>query len=577
MALTDNTSKKESFQGIAVSGGFAVGTVFIFRPFEARVGTLLNSTDADARLGDYNAAMKKAMAELERRQADAAEQNQKDIISAHKDLINDAEITKEIQEMIEKGSQADEAIDAIYSHYSGVLSALEDPLIRERAADLDDVRLRLLRCCAGKEEQDLSNLPQNTVFIAEDITPTNVIALDRERLAALLAESGSTTTHSAILARSYKIPAVFAVEGLLSRLKDGDKVAVDAENGLIYPNPSDATIALIESKKAHYLEEQALAESFLCKKAVTADGVAIDVGLNAGEAGDWQDVDKNAVDFVGLFRTEFLYMDRPTPPNEEEQYRLYKKLLTHFSPRPVTVRTLDVGGDKKPDWLTVPDEENPFLGQRGLRLSLANEALFIKQLRAAHRAAVHDTVWLMFPMVQGLDDLAKAKALVAEAKRQLKKEGTPYAECRIGVMIEIPSLALMADKIAAEVDFASIGTNDLCQYCNAVDRNNPRMASYYQLYHPGFLQLIQQVASAFNAADKPLSVCGEMAGQPLGALTLAGLGIKKLSMGASQMPLVKYHLSKQSLDGLQRTAQNALGLPTAAAVEEALSDGFNIT
>ena len=357
----------------------------------------------------------------------------------------------------------------------------------------------------------------------------------------------------------------------MGRLTHGQEVAVDALEGLLIADPAPEQKELFARKREEFLARRAEEKKFLGAKPVMADGTVIPVALNVGSASDQELEGEKYTDGVGLFRTEFIYMGKEQLPTEDEQYEIYKKILQKFGDRPVTLRTLDIGGDKKLQCMELPVEENPFLGNRALRLCFQKPEVFLTQLRAALRASVHGNLWIMFPMVGSLDDIRRAKEFVREAKAQLDKEGVPYSpDVKLGIMIEIPSIALIADLAAQEVDFASIGTNDLIQYSTAVDRMNPEVSKYYQSYHPGVFRLIGMAVEAFNKAGKPISVCGEMGGDPLAASVLVGLGMNKLSMGLASVARMKKVLSGLTMEKARHMARLARTLPTAADVEAAL-------
>jgi phosphotransferase system enzyme I (PtsI) len=390
---------------------------------------------------------------------------------------------------------------------------------------------------------------------------------------AIITETGGATSHSAIIARSYEIPAILGVGGLLAALKDGMTAAVDAHGGEVFLEPDGETCARVDAAREAWLREREISKTFLKKEGRTACGERVEIGLNIGSAGDEELRGAEYTDYAGLFRTEFLYLGRERLPSEDEQFEVYRKVLSLYGSRPLTLRTLDIGGDKQLSSLKLPPEENPFLGKRALRLCFAYPELFKTQLRAALRASVYGNLYLMLPMVGSLDDIRQAKLTLEEVKAELDAEGKAYRkDYKLGIMIEIPSIALIADLAAQEVDFASVGTNDLCQYLCAVDRMNPEIASYYQSYHPALFRIIGAAARCFAAAGKPLSVCGEMGGDPPAALALAGLGIRKLSMGLAQIAAVKRMLAGLRLADAQEAAHAVQQFSTAAEAESFLRE-----
>jgi phosphotransferase system enzyme I (PtsI) len=453
----------------------------------------------------------------------------------------------------------------------------KDPLIRERAVDFDDVRKRLIRLWHGVEESNLAALTEPVVIAAHDLLPSDTASMDRKKVLAILTEVGGSASHSAIIARSYEIPAILGIPDLMSLVRQDQIVAVDAGAGEAVLDPDSGLAEAWERRREEFLKEAAETRQFLGAPSCTACGISIDIGLNIGGADEQELAGEAYTDLVGLFRTEFLYMGRNTLPSEEEQFIVYKKILQRWGNRPVTLRTLDIGGDKTLSSMNLPKEDNPVLGNRALRLCFTYPEIFKTQLRAALRASVFGKLWLMLPMVGGIDDIRRAKACVAEARGELDAEGIEYDKhFKTGIMIEIPSIAVIADLAAKEVDFASIGTNDLCQYLTAVDRMNPQVARHYQTYHPAMFRLIGKVVEQFNRAGKPIGVCGEMGGDPLAAPVLVGLGMRKLSMGLASIARIKRVLSSLTLAKAGELAGAVVDLSTAQEVENYLKANLKI-
>lgn len=562
--------------GTPASKGIAVGKVFIYKPFAANVAqTFCAEGDTACQIDKYRQVKAAAEAELDAVVAslEKTDPEKAKIFVAHQDIVNDVAMDEEIIGGIEGQLWAgDWAIQSVYAQFIDMMKAIPDPLIQERAADLQDVRSRLLRIWNGVGEENLSTLSEPVIVAAHDLFPSDTATLARDKVLAILTEVGGTTSHSAIIARSYGIPAVLGVPGLLDALKPDQIVGVDAIHGDITLSPTPQQIAQFDTEREAYAKQAAVTKQFLDTQPLMADGTRIDIGLNIGAANAEELEGAKYTDYVGLFRTEFLYMGKPQLPSEDEQYEIYKTVLSTFAPRPVTLRTLDIGGDKTLDSMELPVEENPFLGLRALRLCFDLPEVFTTQLRAALRASVHGELHLMLPMVGSMDDIRRAKEIIAGVRRKLEEENIPVADnVKIGIMIEIPSIAMIADLAAQEVDFASLGTNDLCQYLTAVDRMNPSVAQYYQTYHPGLFRLIANVVTAFNEAGKPVSVCGEMGGDPLAAAVLVGFGMKKLSMGLASVASIKQMLASLTSEKAQQAASLALNLATAAEVETELS------
>ncbi len=564
-------------KGNPVSPGIAIGESYIYKPFSPVINkSLIAETEIAPNLIRYNAAKDSAAAELNdivtRMEKDDPEKAK--IFVAHQDILSDVALEEEIQDLVNNEHlSADYAVFKVYEKFIVMFGELSDEMFRERAADLKDVRNRLLRCWAGIPENNLATLDKPYIIVAEDLFPSDTATLDREKVLAILTEMGGPTSHSAIIARSYEIPAVLGVPGLMTTIKNGKTIVVDAITGRILLDPSQDDICTYAEKRNDYLTRAQETKRYLDVKPMTADGVSVEVHLNIGSASEQELAGSQYTDGVGLFRTEIFYMETPQLPTEDAQFDAYKKVLSRYGERPITLRTLDIGGDKKLDCLELPVEENPFLGNRALRLCFSNPDIFKTQLRAALRASVYGNLWIMLPMVASLDDIRHAKAYVEEAKAELNAQGIPYnPNYKLGIMVEIPSIALIADLAAKEVDFASIGSNDLCQYMTAVDRLNPVVAKYYQTYHPAMFRLIGYVVEQFKLAGKPVSICGEMGGDPLSAAVLVGLGMRKLSMGFASVAPIKKMLAGLTIEKAQCLAKHVVTLPTAADVESYLRE-----
>jgi len=431
---------------------------------------------------------------------------------------------------------------------------------------LRDVRNRVLRILKGEKEQNLANLREKVVVVAHDLLPSDTATLDRAHVMGIITEVGGATSHTAILARSFKIPAVLGVPDATAIMKNGEMVILDALKGQVMLEPERITITDYEAKLVEYLKSEKQTAEYLDRIPLVASGERFSIGLNIGTTEP--DEGFKYVDFIGLFRTEFIYMESEHMPTEDEQFAAYKKVLANAMGNPVTLRTLDIGGDKTLRYLVLPKEDNPFLGNRALRLCLDMPEMFKTQLRAALRASAFGPMQIMFPMVGTIDDVRAAKAAVREAKAELLAEGIPFDEkINIGIMIEIPSIAMIADLAAKETDFASVGTNDLTQYLHAVDRMNPKITGYYQSSSPAMFCILGKIIKEYNDAGKPVSVCGELAGEPLAAIVLFGLGLRKFSMNASNIAHVKRTLSFFTLAETEEIAENVMNMDTQADVQ----------
>lgn len=562
------------YHGNPVSEGIALGKVLLYEPFVPDVkSTLIEKDDVQKSIDHYENARSSAKAELEIIQQMLKDDPEKaKIMAAHMDILFDVAMDEEIRGSITfELKSAETAVNEVYGRYIKIIGRSKDELIRERAADLQDVKRRLLRNCMGIEEKNLAFLAEPSVIVAHDLFPSDTASMNRKNVLAIVTEEGGPTSHTAILARSYEIPALLGVKEIRSQLQNGQQVIVDAVDGCLLTEPTDVEQETYEKKRALYLRQAADTKKYLGAEAVTKDGVKIEVELNIGSANVQEIQGMQYTSGVGLFRTEFLYMGRNTLPTEEEQVEIYRKVLMQAGKNPVTVRTLDIGGDKKVDSLNLPKEDNPFLGNRALRLCFDRRDIFKTQLRAVMRAGTIGNLWVMFPMVGSLDDVRNAMAVVHEVQNEMDREGVSYGKnIKFGIMIEIPSIALIADLAAKEVDFASIGTNDLCQYTTAVDRLNPTVAKYYQSYHPAMFRLIGYVVEQFNKQGKPICVCGELGGDKLAAPVLLGLGMRRLSMGIASVARIKKIITQLDVARAKTLAENVCRLETAEEIESYL-------
>ncbi|OCN03442.1 phosphoenolpyruvate--protein phosphotransferase [Clostridium sp. W14A] len=549
-----------------------------YEPFVPVVdNTAIAGEKIPAALSRYEEARSGAKQELEelRLRLEQEDPQKAKIIKAHMDILFDVAMEEEIRDEIAGGKSAEAAADQIFRKYARIIGRSADERIRERASDLEDVRCRLLRNCMGIPERNLAFLAEPAVVVAKDLFPSDTASMDRRKVLAIVTEVGGPTSHTAILARSYGIPALLGVKDALSLLQSGQSVIVDAVDGKLIVNPAGEEEKAYRRKAAEFRRQAEETKKYLDGDSFTKDGVKIEVELNIGSA-NAQEIDAiRHTNGVGLFRSEFLYLGRETLPTEEEQYKIYRRVLMQAGDAPVILRTLDIGGDKKLECLQLPKEENPFLGNRALRLCLERRDIFKTQLRAALRAGTVGNLWLMFPMVGSMDDIRKAKGVVREVQRDLDCEKIEYnREIKIGIMIEIPAIALIADLAAKEVDFASIGTNDLCQYTTAADRLNQNVAQYYQSYHPALFRLIRDTVRQFDRAGKPISVCGELGGDGLAMPVLLGFGMRRVSMGLSAVARAKRIISRLDLAQARDMADRVCQMETAGEVEAYLRDAL---
>ena len=557
-------------KGNPVSRGIALAKVFVYKAFKADVHeSYFEAGQEAAKFKQFTDAVAAAEAELDTIVASLSVESPEKakIFTAHIEILNDEEVAEEVKDMIYSSkAMPDYAVDMVFTEFAILLEKAKDSLIAARAADLRDVRNRVLRILKGEKEQNLANLRDRVVVVAHDLLPSDTATLDRSHVMGIVTEVGGATSHTAIIARSYKIPAVLGVPEATEIMQNGDMIVLDALKGQVLLEPERATISEYEVKLEEFLKSEKQTAEYLGRIPLVASGERFSVGLNIGSTEP--DEGFKYVDFVGLFRTEFLYMESEHMPTEDEQFAAYKKVLANAMGNPVTLRTLDIGGDKSLRYLVLPKEDNPFLGNRALRLCLDMPDMFRTQLRAALRASAFGPMQIMFPMVGTIDDVRAGNAAVEAVKAELRAEGIPFDEkIKVGIMIEIPSIAMIADLAAKETDFASVGTNDLTQYLHAVDRMNPKLITYYQSSSPAMFRILGKIFKEYNEANKQVSVCGELAGEPLAAIVLFGLGLRKFSMNASNIAHVKRMLSLFTLAETEEIAEKVVNMDTQADVE----------
>ncbi len=493
------------------------------------------------------------------------------IFDAHVMILQDAELSAPIFNAIRGGDNAVHAVCESMDALIQFFDEMEDSYMRERAADIKDIKVRLISRLLGVEFRDLSSLPEKSIIVANDLTPSDTAKIDKTHIAGIITEVGGRTSHTAIMARTMEIPAIVGCANATSTIEEGALIAIDGSTGEVFMNLSEEEVADFQAKIELASHQKAALKRFADTRSITKDGHTVEVAANIGTPGEARRAAELGADAIGLFRSEFLYMDRNTLPDEDEQFFAYKESLLAMEQKPVIVRTLDIGGDKKLPALPLPKEENPFLGYRAIRISLDKQDLFKTQIRALLRASAFGKLRIMFPMISSLDELRSAKSIVNNCMDELTSEGTAYdKDIDIGIMIEIPAAALIADKLAKECDFFSIGTNDLIQYTVAVDRGNERVATLYSQYHPAVLKLIQMSISAAHAAGIPCGMCGEAAGDPLLMPLLLGMGLDEFSMSASSILTARKLITELDYFRCKGIVQRILELGTAAEVTEEL-------
>ena len=526
-------------KGIAASKGYAIGTVFL-QEHEEIVITDQKVTDVAVEKEALQKSLDASRAQLEKiKEKAAAEMGEEKaaVFEAHITLLDDPEFTGAMAMEIESNSiNAMKAVDNVTNMFVSIFESMEDAYMRERAADIKDVSKRIIANLAGKSADAFAITEANTVVVAHDLTPSDTAQLDRSKVVGFITNIGGRTSHAAIMARTLEIPAVLGLGDITSAVKTGDKIIVDGITGDVIINPSEDVIAEYEAKKEKFKEEQEELKKLIDVKTTTKSGKRVEVCGNIGQPEDVLGVIANGGDGVGLFRTEFLYMDRDNAPTEEEQYESYKFVLEKMEGKQVVIRTLDIGGDKTLPYLPLPEEMNPFLGYRAIRLCLDRKEIFKVQLRALLRASVYGNLCVMFPMISGLEEFQNAKAVVEECKAELRAEGKEYSDSiQWGIMVEIPAAAVYADELAKHVDFFSIGTNDLIQYTLAADRMSEKVSYLYNPMHPAVLRLIKMTIDGAHKHGKWVGMCGEMAGDEAAIPTLVQYGLDEFSMSATSI------------------------------------------
>jgi phosphotransferase system enzyme I (PtsI) len=526
-----------------------------------------SEVDADAELSRFEAARddaREAIRQARDRTAERVGEDEAAVFDAHEGFLDDPELVGDIEAAIEDGTVAEHAVNDRFAAAVEQFEAL-DGRMAERADDLRDVRDRLLRALLNVDGlSDLGDLPDGTVVVAERLTPSDTAELDPDAVAGIATAAGGRTAHAAIIARSLSIPAVVGIGESLHQVTDGDDLLVDGSDGRVVIDPDPAERAAAEADETAAITEH----------VATTDGRPVEVAANVGSEAELAPAADRGADGIGLFRTEFLFLDREAPPSEDEQYDAVTAALSAFPDDRVVVRTLDVGGDKQVPYLDLPSETNPFLGRRGIRLSLdEHRDLFEMQLRALLRAAAHehgDGLAVMFPLVSRLEEVDAALEAVESAAADLAAAGVDHAVPELGAMVETPAAVFLADHLAARLDFLSIGTNDLTQYVMAADRENDGVAAYHDPLHPAVLRAIDRTASAAAETDAWVGMCGEMAGDPALTELLVGLGLDELSMSAVTVPAVKSRVREVDTVAARALAEEALACETRAAVRDVL-------
>ncbi|MEP6603061.1 MAG: phosphoenolpyruvate--protein phosphotransferase [Spartobacteria bacterium] len=566
----DSLTREIRFQGAGVSPGIARGTVQVLRDDMDDVARYrIESAQIAHEIGRFETALiqtRMQILEMQQRIAESLGAKDAAIFDAHLLVVEDRTLIDEVLRKLEADlCNVEWVFQEVATTYSETLSKIDDPYLRERALDIEDVTKRVIRNLQGKGPKQALSVMEPHILVAHNLTPSDTATFQRDHVLGIAMDLGSRTSHTAIMARSLEIPAVVGLHDATAKLETGQHVLLDGTNGLVIIDPTPATLAHYGEIEARRVRVVAQLRELRETSSTTQDGRHIVLSANIELPDDVDTVAANGAEGIGLYRTEFLYLNRKTLPDEEEQFETYRKVAEGVAPDPFIIRTFDLGGDKvAPGTVDVFEELNPFLGWRAIRFCLDNIDIFKTQLRAILRASVVGNVKIMFPMISGLDELRRAMSILQECKDELRKSGVEFNDAaEVGAMIEIPSAAISAEILAREVDFFSIGTNDLIQYALAVDRVNEKIAHLYEPTHPAVLRLLKMIADAAHANDIWVGVCGEMAGDIATIPLLLGLGIDELSVGAVLVPRVKRAVQTLSVPECQQLVEESLKLPTA--------------
>jgi phosphoenolpyruvate-protein phosphotransferase (PTS system enzyme I) len=570
----------KEISGIAASSGIAIAKAFRLENPELTVEKTA-VTDTTSEVERFEKALAQSKSELEVIKEHARKElgeDKAEIFAAHLLVLSDPELINPIKDKIASEQvNAEFALNEVATMFVNMFESMDNEYMKERAADIRDVTKRVLAHLLGVSIANPSMISEEVVIIAEDLTPSDTAQLNRQYVKGFTTDIGGRTSHSAIMARSMEIPAVVGTKTVTADIENGALIIVDGLDGKVIVNPTDDVVKAYEDKKAAYEAQKAEWAKLVNEKTVSADDHHVELAANIGTPDDVKGVLDNGGEGVGLYRTEFLYMGRDTLPTEEEQFDAYKTVLERMEGKPVVVRTLDIGGDKELPYLDLPKEMNPFLGFRAIRLCLEMQDMFRTQLRALLRASVYGNLKIMFPMIATLDEFRQAKAILMEEKEKLQAEGVAVSDnIEVGMMVEIPSSAVMADLFAKEVDFFSIGTNDLIQYTLAADRMNERVSYLYQPYNPAILRLIKNVIDAAHKEGKWAGMCGEMAGDEIAIPILLGLGLDEFSMSATSILKARSQIRHLSKSEIEKHINQILTMTTTEEVVSFVKETFHI-
>jgi phosphotransferase system enzyme I (PtsI) len=571
--MSDSARQEIRFEGVGVSPGIACGKIHVVRDdLDDVVRYRIAPSQVPDEIGRFETALiqtRMQILEMQQRIAESIGAKDAAIFDAHLLVVEDRTLIDEVLRKLETDlCNVEWVFQEVATRYAETLNKIDDPYLRERALDIQDVTKRVIRNLQGKAPKTFLALSESHILVAHNLTPSDTASINRANVLGVATDLGSRTSHAAILARSLNIPAVVGLHDITTRLETGQYVLVDGSDGLLVVDPAPETIAHYAEIESRRAKVTARLKELRTTRSTTRDGHHIVLSANIELPEDVEAVAANGAEGIGLYRTEFLYLNRSTLPTEHEQFETYRKVAERVRPDPLIIRTFDLGGDKlAPGTVDITDELNPFLGWRAIRLCLENIEIFKTQLRAVLRASAVGNIKIMFPMISGLEELRRAKAVLGECREELVRSGVPLAEkIEVGAMIEIPSAAICANALAPEVDFFSIGTNDLIQYALAVDRVNEKLAHLYEPTHPAVLRLLKMITEAAHANNIWVGVCGEMAGDVALVPLLLGLGVDELSASATLVPRVKRAVQSLTIPECRELVEETLKLNTASEI-----------
>ncbi|HDE3095208.1 TPA: phosphoenolpyruvate--protein phosphotransferase [Staphylococcus aureus] len=564
-------------KGIAASDGVAIAKAYLLVEPDLTFDKNEKVTDVEGEVAKFNSAIEASKVELTKIRNNAEVQLGADkaaIFDAHLLVLDDPELIQPIQDKIKnENANAATALTDVTTQFVTIFESMDNEYMKERAADIRDVSKRVLSHILGVELPNPSMIDESVVIVGNDLTPSDTAQLNKEFVQGFATNIGGRTSHSAIMSRSLEIPAIVGTKSITQEVKQGDMIIVDGLNGDVIVNPTEDELIAYQDKRECYFADKKELQKLRDADTVTVDGVHAELAANIGTPNDLPGVIENGAQGIGLYRTEFLYMGRDQMPTEEEQFEAYKEVLEAMDGKRVVVRTLDIGGDKELSYLNLPEEMNPFLGYRAIRLCLAQQDIFRPQLRALLRASVYGKLNIMFPMVATINEFREAKAILLEEKENLKNEGHDISDdIELGIMVEIPATTALADVFAKEVDFFSIGTNDLIQYTLAADRMSERVSYLYQPYNPSILRLVKQVIEASHKEGKWTGMCGEMAGDETAIPLLLGLGLDEFSMSATSILKARRQINGLSKNEMTELANRAVDCATQEEVIELVNN-----